>query len=201
MRLCLIGPVDGRAPVLARAVAVALDQLRADAIVYLGVDDALDIVGAAWMSLLGVEAPLAERVAAVVDADAEAIHQTLQAEHLARRLSRVRALASATSRSVELVHDRIVLLVADKADLDEEDLLPASLIIFGRGSPTLRRVGTRVFLSPGTPGKAGEGILLLDEGEGDGTVTVTFCDVAGVVRQREVLEATRGARVRVQGAV
>ncbi|GAC1351583.1 MAG: hypothetical protein NVS3B20_02830 [Polyangiales bacterium] len=202
MRLALLGPSQGDLPALARGAASALQTLHADSVVYLSSDGALDAVVEGWTELLGATPPLAERVSAILDADAATIRAEIDRERAKRRLSLLRSLPFEDARSIEMLNDRLVLLVEDSAVLDEEDLLPASVIVFGLGPAMLRRVGSRVFLSPGLPCHRSEGLLLLEEG-GPGAVglNVLHCDVDGQVKSREFIEATRSARLRVQGAV
>ena len=201
MRLALLGPCDGDTAALARACATALDRLEADRVVYLSTDGALDAVVVAWAQLLGAEAPLDERVAALLDAGADRLALEVKNERARRRLERLHALPRPGVRVIELLHDRIVLLVDDKSSLDEEDLLPASIIVFGRGEPTVRRVGTRVFLAPGHVKRRDQGILVLEEVVG-GTpaIRATLFDVEGGEKHRETIDAQRAARLRVHGA-
>ena len=172
--------------------------------VYLGVDGALDDVVEGWLEHLGAAAPLSLRLRMepVVDGDATAIDEEIAREEARLRLQRLHALPAEQSRAIEMVHDRLLLMIDDKTLLDEEDLLPASIIVFGRGDPATRRVGSRVFLCPGMPTKRVEGMLLLDEGIGTTSgLTVMHCDVDGNVVQREFIEATKSLKLRVQGAV
>ncbi len=204
MRLALIGPADGDAAALARACAAALDKLQADQVVYLGTDDALDRVVNGWSELLGIARPLSVRAAGLLDADASSIQRELEREHARRRLARLGALSGPRSRAVELLNERLVLMVDEKGILDEEDLLPAAVIVFGRGEPTLRRVGSRVFICPGMPAKRTQGLALLDEGENESSngLSVVQCDIDGNPSAREFVETTRsGAKLRVQGAM
>lgn len=180
--------------------------LDADPIVYLGVDDALDVVALGWATMIGAARPLEERISAVLDGDANKLASEVGRERSRRRLMRLRSIPGAGVRCVEMLADRIVLLVDDKSILDEEDLLPATVIAFGRGDPTVRRVGSRVFLSPGSPSRKGEGLLLLDDGQSvaDGVasgIAVSLHDVDGAVTQREFIEVSRSAKLRVHGAV
>ena len=201
MRLALLGPADGNVSALARGAAAALDKLDADRVVYLGVDDGMDRVASAWAALLGASPPLTARAAALLDADATTIRAELEREHARRRLGRLCSLAGPKARSVELMQDRLVLLVDDKAVLDEEDLLPASVIVFGRGDPTFRRVGSRVFLCPGIPGTRNGGLLILDEGGGASGLVAMQYDLDGNQVARELLDTSRSTRMRVQGAI
>lgn len=200
MRLALLGPCDGNVAALARAARTALVGLNADRVVYLGTDDALDAVAFAWAELLGVLDPLEERLPELIDADAETLEHAVADERARLRLSALHALAGPGLRTVEILHDRLVLIADDKSGLDEEDLLPASFIVFGRGEPIVRRVGTRVFLCPGSPAKPNEGIVMLDEGENAGAVLATIHDADGAVVHREILDTTKSVKVKVQGA-
>ena len=198
VRLALVGPCDGDVAALSRAVATAIEQLHADHVVYLGTDDALDTVIEGWMSVLAVESSLMARASAVLDADASAIARTIEAEKQRRRLQCVHALAGPGVRSIELMHERIVLMIDDKATLDEEDLLPATVIAFGRGTATIRRVGSRIFVAPGLCAARTEGLLLIDEEVEAGVIGISLCDVAGVVTMRESFDTTRSAKMKVQ---
>lgn len=204
MRLVLIGPCDGQVEALARAARSALVTLGGGRVVYLGTDGALDAVVAGWADLLGVRAPIAERVHELLDAEPARLFDEVDRERARARLAALRSIAVPGARTIEILHDRIVLLVDDKTDLDEEDLLPASFIVFGRGEPTIRRVGSRVFLCPGSParrtGTSGEGILVLDEGASSSAVAVSLHDVDGRLVQRELHETSRSAKLKVQGA-
>jgi len=201
VRLALLGPADGDISALARGAASALDKLEADKVVYLGVDDAMDQVVAGWTTLLGASLPLTARAAALLDADATTLRAELEREHARRRLGRLRSLAGPKARAIELMQERLVLMVDDKAILDEEDLLPASVIVFGRGEPTLRRVGTRVFLCPGMPAKRTQGLLLLDEGDPLTGLVAVHYDIEGEQVSREVLDTSKSVKLRVQGAM
>lgn len=200
MRLALLGPCDDDVAALARAAHSALIRLQADRVVYLAGDDALDCVVYGWADLLDALDPLELRVDAVIDEGPDRLDDAIARERLRQQLDAFRSLPGPAMRSIELLHDRVVLLVDDKKELDEEDLLPASFIVFGRGDPTIRRVGSRVFLCPGSPAKRKEGIVLLDEGETQGSVVASIHDIDGGVVSREVLETTRAAKLKVQGA-
>jgi hypothetical protein len=201
VRLALLGPCDDDIAALARAAHSAMIKLQADRVVYLGADDSLDCVVAGWASLLDAVEPLELRVEQLLNEPPDRLDEAIARENLREKLTAFRSLSAPSTRSIEMLHDRVVLLVDDKKELDEEDLLPASFIVFGRGEATIRRVGTRVFLCPGVPAKRTEGIVMLDEGEGQGgSVVATLHGIDGTLVQREVLETTRGAKMKVQGA-
>lgn len=200
MRLALIGPCEGDVAALARAARTSLLVLSADRTIYLGTDEALDAVAFAWAEAAGVLDPLEARVDELLEADAETIEAALEAERVRARLGSLHAVAGPNLRAIEILHDRMLLLVDDKKELDEEDLLPMSFIVFGRGEPVIRRVGSRVFFCPGSPARRTQGILLLDEGQAGGIVEASLHDVDGAIVQRETLDTARSVKMKVQGA-
>lgn len=199
MRIALLGSSDGDVGALARAAYTALVRMDADRIVYLGGDTSLDDVVFGWTFELDAVEPIAERARMLVDAGPAQLEEELARERARRDLARLHALPGPNLRAIEMLHDRLLVLVDDKGGLDEEDLLPASFIAFGKGDAVIRRVGTRVFLCPGSPKKRTEGLLVLEE-EANGAVVATLHDVDGVVRTREVLETSRALKMKVQGA-
>ncbi len=196
MRLGLVG-ASGDLAALARALRTAVRL--SDRVVYLASDPGFDDVLAGWVGLLHAEGSLRERAAAVLDADATRLASTVAAELARRELLNVHSLSGA-SRAVEILLDRVVLLAADKTDLDEEDLLPASVIAFGRGEALVRRVGSRVFVAPGPP-SASAGVAVLAEEPGGSSLTLTLFTADGAEVQSTALDLARAAKLRVQGAI
>jgi len=190
---------------LARAAATALQRLAADKVIYLGGDGALDELVVLWARMIGAEDALVDRLAGddggILAGDAGAVQAEVDREHARRRMLSLRTLAGPGLRALELLNERVVVLVDDKSVLDEEDLLPATIIAFGKGDSVIRRVGSRVFVSPGHPAKGAEGLAMLDEGEGSVGITVTLHDVDGATTQREFVETSRSAKLKVHGAV
>ena len=68
----------------------------------------------------------------------------------------------------------MAVLLYDKALLDEEDILPATLLIFGKSKEALvRQVGSRTFISPGEMVKGKSGVILFaDDPNGDLNVSL-----------------------------
>ena len=98
-----------------------------------------------------------------------AIDGFLAAERRRERLKALRCLPAATARTVEMIEGRVAVLLYDKALLDEEDILPASLLIFGKHPvPLVRQVGSRTFISPGELTADGGGVALLVDDAGEG---------------------------------
>ena len=96
------------------------------------------------------------------------------AERKRERLEALKCLPAATARTVEIFEGRVAVFLYDKALLDEEDILPASLLVFGKSQePLVRQVGSRTFISPGEMVKAKVGVILLaDDPNGDLNVSL-----------------------------
>ena len=97
-----------------------------------------------------------------------------------------------------MVGDRVAVLIYDKAMLDEEDILAANLLFFGKSdAPLVRKIGARWFVTPGPIGCEGGGIAVLDD-EGE-EIMITIYDSAGKATQKEALSLHRATKMRVQG--
>jgi hypothetical protein len=194
MRLGLIGPSNGDAAALREAVEFLVGDAAVDQAIYLGNDDAIDQVLAAWSEeLLGVggEDAFLDRVARVArTASSAELEKLLAADVAVERLGVVRCLPAPPARAMEMIDDRVVLLVHDKAMLDEEDIANAHLIVYGKSpKDDLKRFGQRYFFTPGplSGGKVG-----LVDVESDGRIAVALYDPAGAPLFREALVARTG---------
>jgi hypothetical protein len=97
-----------------------------------------------------------------------------------------------------MLGDRVAVLIHDKALLDEEDILAANLLFYGKSDgPLVKRIGARWFVTPGPIGSEGGGIAVLDDDADD--VTVSIFDSLGKPGVTEALTAQRAAKMRVQG--
>lgn len=199
MRLGLLGPADGDLAALRRTAQHLLEEQAIDRAVYLGKDRALDDVVAEWASdLVGADPTddaLWHRAAQTcASAPSDQIREFLKAESSRQRLARFEVLPGVGSRSVELLNGKVVVLIYDKAHLDEEDIVAASLLVFGKSSSLiLKQVGPRWFISPGT-----HGALVLEDLD-DG-IQLTGYDRELKQVEAMSLELARGTRMRVQGA-
>ena len=169
MRFAVLGPANDDIVALEKGASLALFELEADPVIYLGPDDALDRLVLDWARRLvgpdpsedGLWRRAAERCCA---ASPEQIDGFISAERRRERLKALRCLPVATSRTIEIVEGRVAVLLYDKALLDEEDILPASILIFGKSKgPVVRQVGSRMFISPGELGGGVGGIALLSD--------------------------------------
>ena len=85
----------------------------------------------------------------------------------------------------------MAVLLHDRGLLDEEDILPATLLVYGRHpEPLIKRVGARTFLSPG-PASLGAAMLVDDAADG---VRFLVFDAAGATVRSEIVAPPHGAR-------
>ena len=203
MRLGLLGPSGGDIGALGRAAEFLLNTARVHRAIYLGIDGALDRAVAAWARKLVGDDPTddnAWRRAADVAAKGtwEQIDKFVSTERSRMRLKTLEALPEGSARTIEMISDRVAVLLHDKAMLDEEDILAANIICFGKNdAPLVKKVGSRWFMSPGPIGVEGGGLAVLDDETDE--VIVTVYDSSGKAKQREVLAVTRATKMRVQG--
>ena len=204
MRLGILGPAYDDLVGLARAAQYLVDDAQADKVIYLGDDGALERVVIGWaQEIVGGADPreeaLFERAAArCAKATADEIDRFVEGERARLRLKVFVSLPSGTSRSIEILDGRVAIFLHDKAALDEEDIAAASLLVFGKSAePLIRRVGARVFISPGPIGGAG-GIAMLDDSVG--AVKIEILNGAGAIIAQDLLGTPAGAgKMRVQG--
>jgi hypothetical protein len=201
MRFAVIGPANGDLAALEKGASLLLFEHHAEQVVYLGADDALDRLVLDWARRLVGADPSDEGIwnraaACCVSATPQQIDAFVAAERRRERLKALKCLPVATSRTIELLEGRIAVLLYDKALLDEEDILPASLLIFGKNrDPLVRQVGSRTFVSPGELGPK-SGIALFSDDEA-GEINVTMYDPAGAKLDTHQLVAPRTGRFTV----
>ena len=195
MRLVLVGPIGRDIRLLSRALWVAMHQLHADRIVYLGSDHAIDAVVDVWAHLWSAETALHTKAATVINTDAASIRTELQHEQLRTRLKCIQSLAGHGVCSIELLLDRVVVMIDDKALFDEEDILPASILAFGYGDALLRKVGSRMFVAPGVLNHKEQGLALLQEDATQG-ILISLHALDGKETLRDCYEVNRVGRAR-----
>jgi hypothetical protein len=201
MRLGILGPAQGDLPALARGAQHLLDEAHVEKVIYLSNDDALDRVVEGWArGLVGSdpsEGALFDRAARCAEAASDAIDAFVASERARLRLKVLVSLPHG-QRTIEILDSRVVLFVFDKGTLDEEDIVAASLLVFGKGAaPLIKKVGSRTFLSPGPIGSDGGGAAVLDDSGGG--VRIEIMSAQGVVSARDIVGAAQGAKMRVQG--
>jgi hypothetical protein len=203
MKLGLLGPHEGEIATLVRAARTLVEVAHVDRAIYLGEDDALERGLAQWTKELVGRDPSDDdlwKVAAelaVTGAPTE-IDRFVESERARLRLQVFQTLPGDHARTIEMVSDRVAVLVHEKALLDEEDIYLASFILYGRSDePVIKRIGARWFITPGKIGTTSGGVCVLDDGGED--VTVTLYDPTGKASHHEALTLTRSTKMRVQG--
>jgi hypothetical protein len=206
MRLGILGPAKGDLPALARAVTRLFDDAQVDRVLYLGNDGALDKIALVWAHRLvgpnpSQDALLARAALRCATGSPEAIDSFVRAERQRTRLRLLTSLPDGNRRTIEFLDGRVALFVYDKGVLDEEDITAASMLVFGRSQePMMKRIGSRMFISPGPLGSAGGGTGVLEEGESAG-VRVEIRNASGQVTAEDVLGGgplMPGIKMRVQ---
>lgn len=201
MRFAVLGPANGDLEALEKGASLLLFEHQAEQVVYLGADDALDRLVLDWAHRLVGADPSDEGVwdraaARCVAATPQQIDAFVATERRRERLKALKCLPVATSRTIELLEGRIAVLLHDKALLDEEDILPASLLIFGKSrEPLVRQVGSRTFVSPGELGPKSGVALFTDDGAGE--INVTMYGPGGTKVDSHQLVAPRTGRFTV----
>lgn len=202
MRLGLLGPADGDVASLARAAEFLLNTAKVSRAVYLGADDALERAVSAWAESVLGDDPTVEGVwrrasELALYGTVDAIDGFVRAERARLRLKALVGLPERGARTVEILGGRVAVLIHDKALLDEEDILPASLLVYGKSDgPFVKRIGSRWFLSPGRLSSRG-GACVLDDQEDE--IQATVFNPSGESTWRDSLVFRRAARLRVQG--
>lgn len=198
MRLGLLGPADGDTSVLREAVEFLVGDASVDQAIYLGADDAVDRVIAEWAEELvggrATENAFLDRVVELAPHGAPAaLEKLLAGDAAVQRLDTVRKLPPPPARAIEMLDDRIVLLVHDKAVLDQDDIANAHIVVYGK-SPVadLKRFGHRYFFTPGPVRARKVGIIEFEE---DGSVTIALYEPSGAPLFRETLERRTGKLV------
>jgi len=204
MRLGLLGPADGNVDALARAAEMLVERVKVDRAIYLGADRALDDAVAAWATRL-VESDPSDDAAwkraadvAVRGTPAE-IDAFIARERSRQRLRMLEGLPKGgIARTIEMIGDRVAVLVYDKGLLDEEDIFAASLLVYGKSSePLVKRIGARWFMTPGNIGVPGGGAAVLDD-DGDEIVASVY-GADGTCTMKETISIQRATKMKIQG--
>ena len=202
MQLGLLGPSSGHDQALERAAEFLHKERGVDRALYLGVDNCLDRIVSGWAAkLVGADPDQSALWTRVTEqclhGSAEQIEGFIERERERQRLKVFESLPGESTRAIELLNGKVAVLIYDKAYLDEEDILPATLLVFGKSREALvRRVGRRWFVSPGSFSEAG--VMIVDDH--DNGIHVTHFDRQLKEKKRLRLSTSRGVRLRVSGA-
>lgn len=208
MRLGIIGPAKGDSRTLARAVECLLDVVGVQRVLYLAADGALDILVRAWARSLVGNSPnedslFARATLRCANASPEAIEAFVAAERARARMRALACLPEGNRRTVEFFDGRVALFMFDKSILDEDDVVGATLFVYGRSTePKIKRIGSRMFITPGPLGAPQGGLAVMSEGP-NGGVHVEIRNMDGSLHTEEMLggmgSMLPGIKMRVQG--
>jgi len=199
MRLGLLGPAQDHEHALERAARFLRQDIAVERAIYLGIDSTLDRVVRRWAEqLVGGDPDESASWSRAAERCARASHQAidafLDAERERRGLKVFESLPGDGTRVIEILNGKVAVMIYDKADLDEEDILPASVLVFGKSrDPLVKQVGSRWFLSPGSFDSGG--VMTLEDHE-DG-IHLTLFDPDCREQRRELLIAARGTKLMV----
>jgi len=194
-----MGPADGDTETLRTATEFLLTEAEVERAIYLGLDSSIDDVVRGWAATRGTlrdERDFLSRAAEVaMDGDPESIRALLRDEASARHLDAVRRIPHSRGKAVELIDDRVVMVVHDKAQLNEEDIANAMIVVYGKSpAPFRKQFGPRYFFTPGPLSAGSVGIL---EENGDGDIVFTLRRISGENVWHEPILGRRTARMRV----
>ncbi|MGB9340808.1 MAG: hypothetical protein WCB63_16300 [Polyangiales bacterium] len=195
MRLGFIGPAKSDVAALERAAELLICDLEVDTLIYLGEDAALR----GFMSkheLDASESALAQQVADVATSGtSDEIEEVLRKLRGARYLAKLRVAPPPPRRAMEMLDDRIALIVRNKSTIGEEDVINSNIVVYGDAKELLfKRFGPRCFFSPG-PLESGH-IGLLDDQSETGGVVLQAIKLSGELSWSEPIQG-RGAKVMV----
>ena len=195
MRLGFIGPAKSDVAALEQAAKLLICDLEVDTVIYLGEDEALRAFMAKHESNAG-DAPLEQQVAEVAaGGTSDQIEEVLRKLRGARYLGKLRIAPPPPRRAMEMLDDRIALIVRNKSTIGEEDVINSNIVVFGDGKELMfKRFGPRCFFSPG-PLETGH-LGLLDDQSETGGVVLEAITVSGELCCSEPIQG-RGAKVMV----
>ncbi len=197
MRLGFIGPAGTDTDALESAARLLIVGFEVDQVVYLGEDEALEEFMTAHRAERDADGnPLEQRVARVAATGSPTdIENVLRGLRSARYMEKVRVAPPPPTRAMEMLDDRIVLIVRNKSTIGDEDVINSNLVVYGdSGELMFKRFGPRCFFSPG-PLRDGH-VGVLDDQSESGGVELKAVDVNGEVWWTEPIQG-RGAKVMV----
>jgi hypothetical protein len=179
VRIGLLGAIDGQEGYVKGLGSFCLDSLRAERIVYLGGDGALDQVIGNWATQLVGEHPeeaaIWLRTLRCVDADSQKIDLFIAAERARQSLKRFQSLPEdGGEHCLEVFREARLLLCHDSTGLSSEDLDRANVVAYGNDrSPRVVQRDGCYFICPGSLEEAG--LMVLDDDD-DGALRVRLFD-------------------------
>jgi hypothetical protein len=205
VKLGLLGSAEGDLAGLGRAAEFLLNVAEVDRAIYLGDDNCLESAVVNWAMRLVGHDPTDEGAwqragELALNGDPNEIDWFVRTQRARLRLRKLESLPRGKARTIEMIGDRVAILIHDKALLDEEDIFAANLLIYGKSDgPLAKRIGTRWFITPGSIASTagGGGLAVIEDDTED--VVVTMYDLEGKTTLKEHLVITRATKMRVQG--
>ncbi|MGO8992825.1 MAG: hypothetical protein ACLQVI_05825 [Polyangiaceae bacterium] len=198
-----MGPFEGNSAALGRAAEFILGAARVDRAVYLGDDGALEATVTKWAErLVGADpsddGAFRRAAALAITGGAAEIDRFIVTERARLRLRKLESLPRGGARTIEMIGDRVAVLIHDKANLDEEDIMSANILLYGKSAdPLVKKIGARWFITPGCVGCRGGGVAVIEDI--DETIVAEIFDHSGTRKQTESLDVVRKTTTRVQG--
>lgn len=192
MRIGLLGPGEDEA-LFRQAASFLLEEADVEQLVYLGDAAFLEAATSRWARELDVateDAFLRRALDVAMSGSADEVDALLARDTLTGRLAQIRKLPPPPARAIELVDDRVVVFVHDKAVLDEEDIANAAVVVYGRAREAgVRRFGKRLFVTPGP--LEGRRVALIEDDDDGAFVSLVDLDGKPVAREALTLGSTK----------
>lgn len=205
VRLGFLGPLPNASSppgAIEQAAEFLLTRQAVNRAIYLGADGGLETAVESWARRLVGDDPTDDaawrRAANLAQRGTPAeIDEFVTAERTRLRLRSLESLPHRILRTMEMVGDRVAVLIFDKGLLDEEDIFAANILVYGKSdAPLIKKIGARWFITPGPLGPDG-GIIVLDDSEDE--IRANLFDVSGELRATEILSLPKTTKLRIQG--
>lgn len=197
MKFGFVGPSHGDLGRLRALCERCLFEWQVDRVFYLGSDDALDRAMHGWAERLGAPrddaAFLDEAAALAPEGPPEVLDALLERDARRRRLADI---AAVSTRHIEMIDDRVVVMTGDLTAPDDDDLANATVVVQGRSArPELRVVGVKCLLMPGDASRVGHAGLV----ERTATaIRAALYNVEGALTRETLVPLRRGSRMEVR---
>ena len=180
MKIGLVGVAEGADDLLHEAIEFLMGDVGVDLLVYMGLDED------AFLSKVARSAP----TGSVAELDALFEHDASLSQ-----VAQIRRLPEPPARAIEMIGDKILTLVWDKAVLEEEDIANSFFTVYGKSKKMLfKKFGPRYFFTPGPLGE--KHVAVLEEDDEDGFILNIFSP-DGVPISREALQVRLSSKMTV----
>jgi len=195
MRIGVVGPGDQDPKLLREAGEFLLGDCGVEQAFYLGPHESLEAVLGDWTAEVtrGVtteEGFASTALTVALSGSADDVRGLLARDRERQRLTAFRPLPPAPAHAIELFDDKILLFVHDKAQLSQEDIENAFVVVYGRSKQcALHRFGPRTFFTPGPLSQ--NRVAVLERAEDGHLAIAQFDPRTGEPCGREVIQVRR----------